>query len=117
MDETIIKQSNLGKRLDKIPKNQAMYIKYHGKDIPVVSKITIGRSRANNICLDDDNLASRDHAMIQKIKDSYFITDLNSTNGTMVNDKVIPKGKYIRIHTKDVIRVGRTELTIKSFLE
>lgn len=117
MDDTIIHDSNLGKRLDKIPKAEAMYVRFGGENIPMVSKITIGRSRSNNICIDDDNMVSREHAVIQKINKSFFIKDLGSTNGTKVNNEQIPQDKYVRLQPKDVIRIGRTELTIKSFID
>jgi pSer/pThr/pTyr-binding forkhead associated (FHA) protein len=116
MDDTIIQDSNLGKRLEKLKKAETMYIKFKGKDIPLASKITIGRDRDNQIFI-EDKMASRHHALIQKLKDAFFIKDLNSTNGTFINGKKIPKDKYIRLNKNDVIKIGRTELTIRRFIE
>jgi pSer/pThr/pTyr-binding forkhead associated (FHA) protein len=112
MDETVVSQSNLGKRLKDIKKNEVFEISYKGKKVPLVSKISIGRDKNNTIYL-EDSLASRHHALIQKIKDAYFIRDLNSTNGTSVNGTKIPQEKYIKLYTDDIIRIGRTELRIR----
>jgi len=114
--KTIIRESNLGKRLEKIKKIESMYIKFQGKNIPLVSKLVIGRDKLNEIFI-DDTLASRKHALIQKLKKAYYIKDLKSTNGTLVNDQPIPEDKYIRLRTNDVIKIGRTELVIRQFLE
>ena len=45
MDETIYSDSNVGKRLSKLKRVEAMYIVFNGREIPLVSKIIIGRSR------------------------------------------------------------------------
>ena len=111
-DETIRGTSNLGKRLEKIKRIESRFIAFQGKKIPITAKIKIGRSGENDIVI-DDNMTSRDHAEIQKIKDAYFIKDLNSTNGTFINDVKVPKDKYIKLNLDDVIKIGRTELKIK----
>ncbi len=112
MDETIISDSNVGKRLEKLKKAEIVALSCQGKSYSAVGKMTIGRGRDNTIQV-DDNLASRHHALLQKINDAYFIKDLNSTNGTRVNGKQIPEGKYIKLKSKDVIKIGRTEITIQ----
>jgi pSer/pThr/pTyr-binding forkhead associated (FHA) protein len=103
-------QSNLGKRLKNIRKPERRCLRLQDKTVPIALKITIGRDSMNDIVL-TDNLISRNHAVIQKIKNAYFIKDLNSTNGTEVNGKKIPQGKYYRIHNNDVIQMGRTDLS------
>jgi pSer/pThr/pTyr-binding forkhead associated (FHA) protein len=57
-------------------------------------------------------MVSRFHALIQKIKDDYFIKDLCSANGTFVNNTKVPENKYIKLKKGDIILLGRTELTI-----
>jgi pSer/pThr/pTyr-binding forkhead associated (FHA) protein len=110
-DDTIITGSNVGKRLKSLKKSETLRLLYQGEAIPIHCKITIGRDQKSHIRI-DDNLVSRSHALVQKIKNAYFIKDLESTNGTYVNNKRIPKGKYVKIHRKDVVRIGRTEITI-----
>ena len=114
-DDTVIKDSHLGQRLEKIAKTEAMYLVFEGKNIPLITKITIGRSKKNDIII-DDILASRFHAEIHKIKYGYFIKDKDSTNGTQVNNKIIPQDKYVKLNENDIIKIGRTELSIKSFV-
>jgi len=54
------------------------------------AEITIGRNLKNDIQI--DNLAvSNFHARVEHQLGHYFIEDLNSTNGTYVNDKKISK--------------------------
>ncbi len=112
MEETINNESNLGQRLNKIKKAETSYIVYSGNMIPLAAKISIGRDKSNSIVL-DDILVSRFHAVIQKIKNAYFLKDLNSKNGTEINGEKVPTDKYIRINKNDVIRFGRTDFSIR----
>ena len=84
---------------------------FNKKRIKLVTKITIGRETDNDIVV-DNKLASRHHAIIQKIKDAYFLKDENSTNGTFLNGKKIPEGKYVRLNSGDKITVGNMSLVI-----
>lgn len=111
MDETIHIDSKLGKRLSKIKKTDSRAIVFKGKKIPLVSKIILGRSKKNDIIV-DDNMVSRTHCFIQKIKEDYFIKDLNSSNGTFVNTLRVPNDKYVKLQKGDIIHLGKTELTM-----
>ena len=65
--------------------------------------MTIGRDEANEIVI--DNLAvSGYHARIDKAGDIYILTDLQSTNGTFVNDK---KTTSHKLQHKDKITIGK----------
>jgi len=65
--------------------------------------MTIGRNEGNDIVI--DNLAvSGLHARIDKTENTYILTDLQSTNGTFVNDKRITSH---RLQHKDKIIVGK----------
>lgn len=111
MDNTIIQGSGLGKHLEKIRKTRCHCLKCKGSTYPLSAQITIGRDRKNQVVL-DDNLVSREHALVQKIKEAFFITDLNSTNGTFINEQKIDSGVYIKLCLGDVIRIGKCELKI-----
>ena len=111
MDKTVSLESNLGKRLNQIKKVEERCLICKDKQIPLVSKITIGRDPKNNVVL-NDKMVSRFHAEIQKIRQDFFVTDLSSSNGTYVNDLKIPEGKYIKLKKNDRIRLGKNELTI-----
>lgn len=68
--------------------------------------ITIGRATTNNVVL-QDNLVSGTHAqIIIKHNNCYSIVDLNSTNGTYVNNIRI-NGETI-LNTNDIIKIGNT---------
>ncbi len=112
MSDTIIGDSNLGKRLEKIPRKEVLQLSYGGRNVAIVGVITIGREKDNSIQL-DDVMVSRHHAAVQKIRDDYFVRDLQSTNGTFVNGVQVPDGKYVRMQAGDVLKIGRTELSLQ----
>ncbi|MFM9835933.1 MAG: FHA domain-containing protein [Methylophilaceae bacterium] len=69
-------------------------------------RMTIGRRPGNDIHI--DNLAvSGEHAVILTLGSDSFLEDLNSTNGTMVNKKVIKK--HVLLHN-DLIEFGNYQL-------
>ncbi len=64
--------------------------------------ITIGRRTDNDICL--DNLAiSGYHSQITTVLNDSFLEDLNSTNGTFVNSKIVKKHA---LKDGDIIDIG-----------
>ena len=69
-------------------------------------RMTIGRRPANDIHI--DNLAvSGEHAAITTIGNDSFLEDMNSTNGTLVNNKSIKKHV---LHHNDIIEFGKYQL-------
>ncbi|MGD8378882.1 MAG: FHA domain-containing protein [Gammaproteobacteria bacterium] len=69
-------------------------------------RLTIGRLPDNDIHI--DNLAvSGHHALIINILNDSFLEDLNSTNGTYVNGKLIKKHA---LQSGDVVTVGKHQL-------
>jgi two-component system cell cycle response regulator len=64
--------------------------------------ITIGRDADNIIRIDQGNV-SRTHCKLERIGQSIFIEDLNSTNGTYLNDASIHREQ---LRNGDLIRVG-----------
>lgn len=58
-----------------------------------------------DICLNGDTV-SRVHAVIRKEEDNYFIEDLNSTNGTFVNQVQIPYRESVMLHYGDEVMFG-----------
>lgn len=111
-DTTIITNSPIGKHLDSIGETRpASYLIFNKKKVELVAKITIGRDTDNDVVV-DNKLASRHHAMIQKIKDAYFIKDMGSTNGTFINGTTIPSDKYVKLRPGDKITIGNMNLVI-----
>lgn len=81
-----------------------MFNKQVIKEYPLLKDgITIGRNDDNTVSV--DNLAvSGYHARIDKAGNDYLLTDLQSTNGTFVNDKKIVSHK---LSHGDNIMVGK----------
>ena len=77
------------------------------EEIPINKPaITIGRVDSNDIKI--ENLAvSREHAKIVQDEDRYIIEDLNSLNGTFLNEKRVMKGI---LRNNDEILVGKHTL-------
>lgn len=110
MDETILTDSPVGKHIDAISNpGQVSYLLFDKKKIQLVAKITIGRESDNNVVI-DNKLASRHHALIQKIKEDYFLKDEGSTNGTLLNGIKIPAGKYVKLNRGDKITIGSSNI-------
>ena len=68
---------------------------------------TIGRSRDCDIVLDDVGI-SRRHADIRSGPDGWTIQDLGSTNGVLVNGRVVRGAQPL--HAGDRIELGSTEI-------
>ena len=54
--------------------------------------VMIGRASVNDIVIDNP-VVSAQHAMLQKIGDTYWLKDLNSTNGTHLNGHLFTYGE------------------------
>lgn len=71
--------------------------------------LRIGRSEKNEVVLNND-LTSRSHAMLQHSGDGlFYITDLGSRNGTMLNGAPISAPAILR--NGDRITIGRHDFT------
>lgn len=71
--------------------------------------VSLGRSKNNSIVIKDPSV-SRYHAKILKKANSYIIFDLNSTNGTFVNQKPI---REANLSNNDIITLGQTTFVFK----
>jgi pSer/pThr/pTyr-binding forkhead associated (FHA) protein len=68
------------------------------------SSITIGRSSKNDIVIKDPFISKR-HVSIEKERNEFFIEDLNSANGTFVNEEELLNP--IRLENGDNIKIGQ----------
>lgn len=77
------------------------------EELPLVKvRTNIGRRPTNDIHL--DNLAiSGEHATIVKMGSDYFIEDMDSTNGTLVNGETTKKQL---LKDQDIIELGKYQL-------
>jgi len=80
-----------------------------GTVIPIRISVTIGRKEDNSVVLADQHV-SGNHARLIIKNNILFIEDLNSTNGTYVNDKRI-SGK-VKLFGKDDIKIGSTSFKV-----
>jgi serine phosphatase RsbU (regulator of sigma subunit) len=71
-------------------------------------RVTIGRSRESDIFLPDQWL-SRHHAEIRREGEGFFVVDLGSKNGTLLNGEQVATRQ--RLHHGDVITLGEHVLT------
>jgi DNA-binding CsgD family transcriptional regulator len=67
--------------------------------------ITIGRDPTNDVTLEADQLASRSHAEILVRNGQWYVVDLGSRNGTVVNGRATPR---YPLRDGDVIGIGST---------
>src|SRR5215469_5415072 len=58
-----------------------------GKSFEITDKLTVGRSAACIVALENDNFASSVHARIYQRNGDLWVEDLGSTNGTYVNSQ------------------------------
>lgn len=71
---------------------------------------TIGRASTNSIVLDDD-FVSAEHALLSHRQSQWWIEDLDSTNGTLVNRRLIDRPTLIS--PGDVLQIGRVKLKLE----
>ena len=71
-------------------------------------RISVGKSSANDLVIDDDPAISRVHALLERAGPAWCLTDVGATNGTIVN------GERILLTTRlvdcDELLLGRTRL-------
>jgi hypothetical protein len=70
----------------------------------------IGRSELADIVV-EDGYVSKIHAMLQVYSNAIVLADLNSTNGTTVNSRVVQKTV---LRDNDIITLGRYTLKIEN---
>ncbi len=73
------------------------------------NSILIGRQPGLDICLESRAIGRR-HCKISTAEGSYFIEDLNSKNGTFINDKQLVTGVSATLKSGDKLRIANREL-------
>ncbi len=73
--------------------------------------VFVGRSAGNDIRIRDDAV-SRRHLKIFSVESCYFIEDLKTKNGTMINDEALDAGFARLITENDRIRLGSTVIRL-----
>jgi pSer/pThr/pTyr-binding forkhead associated (FHA) protein len=79
-----------------------------GKEIPLPEEeLSIGRDLKNMVVLDDVQV-SRHHVRIFQKDGNFFVEDLKSTNGTMLNGKTLTKIQKLK--NGDLIALGENNV-------
>ncbi len=77
-----------------------------GTWMPLYNETTLGRAPDNTIILDDE-YTSNEHAKIKLLDEQWWLEDLNSSNGTLLNN--LPISKPTVITSGDLITIGETK--------
>lgn len=86
-----------------------LYNKLTNERYPLQQSVSkIGRDQTNNISITNDHYISRHHAWVLQMQGGYWIEDLGSTNGTLVNGELL--GERRQINPGDRLTIGKTEL-------
>jgi pSer/pThr/pTyr-binding forkhead associated (FHA) protein len=64
--------------------------------------VMIGRAPSNQIVIDHPTVSAQ-HAVLLRVSNSYWLKDLNSTNGTLINDVLVTDAE---LKDGDTIRFG-----------
>jgi adenylate cyclase len=93
------------------------YLKFEdeeGREIPLASGNVwkIGRGEQNSVVLIDD-MVSRNHAMIQQMKDGeFYLIDMDSANGSYVNGRKLTAPSAL--HHGDRLAFGKSRLAFRN---
>ena len=92
-------------------------VKYQGTVIREMelqgAELTIGRKGDNGLSIEDPSVSGH-HAKIVKIQSVFFVEDLHSTNGTLVNNKPIDRHQ---LQDTDVIMIGNHRLLFQDVVK
>jgi pSer/pThr/pTyr-binding forkhead associated (FHA) protein len=84
-----------------------------GKEFPLRKGTnSFGRKSDNDIQIADPYVSGK-HGLVEIADDGLFVTDIGSTNGTMLNDAKLSPNMRTAITEEDVIRLGSMEFRIK----
>jgi pSer/pThr/pTyr-binding forkhead associated (FHA) protein len=89
-----------------MPKFQLQFEGAVIKEIPAKDEITVGRKPDNDVVIDNPAVSSH-HCRIVLVGDTFFVEDLNSTNGVFLNAKKIVKSG---LQHNDVIGIAKHAL-------
>jgi DNA-binding response OmpR family regulator len=92
---------------DKLP---ALLIDSAGREVSLVGEnLSIGRAEDNDVALAQDRRVSRRHAELHREGAHWVLHDLDSTNGTFINEQRLTAPRPL--HDGDVIGIGEATFT------
>ncbi|HUG07054.1 MAG TPA: FHA domain-containing protein [Candidatus Limnocylindria bacterium] len=81
-----------------------------GERFPLRASTSIGRDAGNDVPLSDEAASAR-HAVLELRDGEWWIEDLGSTNGTLVNGTRIERAE--RVRSGDELAIGRIALRLE----
>lgn len=81
-----------------------------GTVFPLLPMTRIGRAEYNTIVL-EDAFVSAEHALLSRRENQWWLEDLNSRNGTLLNDLAVTESAVVS--AGDVITIGSVQLIIE----
>lgn len=91
------------------PRPAFLFNKLTNERFPLNQSVSkIGRDQTNNIPITNDHYISRHHAWVLQMQGSYWVEDLGSTNGTMINGELLAERR--QVSPGDKLTFGKTEL-------
>jgi len=107
-----LKTAETGEEEEDLPRTVCIIVQKTGQRVPLKNrKVKIGRGPSNQVIIPDDTFTSRNHAWITFEDGEFWLEDLGSTNGTLLNGHPVVKRQVLS--SGDKIRVGHTELTFE----
>ena len=76
-------------------------------------RVTVGRNDDNRIVITDASISGH-HALLEVLPDALFITDLGSTNGTMLNGRKLLEGTPTSVSEGDQLTLGALQYRVMS---
>jgi pSer/pThr/pTyr-binding forkhead associated (FHA) protein len=83
-----------------------------GDRLPLVPVTTLGRGLTNTIVL-ADSFASTRHARLSRRDGRWWLEDLGSRNGTLLNEVRLQPGRQVAVIEGDLVGVGSVRLRIQ----
>ncbi|MCD4656456.1 MAG: FHA domain-containing protein, partial [Planctomycetes bacterium] len=83
---------------------------FRGLKIKLSGKLTVGRHQQNSLVLTGKKVSTQ-HAIVDNIADEYFLTDLGSTNGTLLNTRKIEPNNAFKLHHGSVFEIGEHRIS------
>jgi Mg-chelatase subunit ChlD len=80
-------------------------------DLDVSSSVFVGRSKSNNLSFDDIKM-SRQHFVVEATDEGFYISDLNSANGTFLNGQRLAEKRLLK--DGDTISAGHEKFVYQA---
>lgn len=98
-----------GGTISEPPRGHSLVIQLGDERHTFVADFTVGRE--GRLAIDDD-FASGQHARFQTVRGLWYVEDLGSRNGTLLNGRRILSAQLLK--KRDKITIGHTVMTVVS---